>query len=168
MNSYYDASAGMIAGPVFAVVAVWLVVMLLCCVFAIVAYVFRSLSLYTIARRRGISNPWLSWLPVGCDWILGSISDQYKYLTQGKNQARRKVLMVLALITGICVAAVIALYVYLLVQIILMSQQYFTESQVTGAVMGPMLGMIPAALLSTVVGVVTFVFQQMCTVRITQ
>ena len=53
----------------------------LLCIFAawgigIGAYVLWSLGVYTIAKRRGIRKPWLSWIPVGNLWILGSISDQ--------------------------------------------------------------------------------------------
>ena len=63
----------------------------------IVNYVLRSLALQTIAKRRGLKNTWLSWIPVGQEWIIGSVSDQYKYLTEGKNQVRRKILLVLEL-----------------------------------------------------------------------
>ena len=44
----------------------------------IAVYVFTSLALYTIAKRRGINHPWLSWIPVANVWILGSIADQYR------------------------------------------------------------------------------------------
>ena len=44
----------------------------------IAAYVLTSWALYTIADRRGIKNPWLSWIPVVNCWIIGSLSDQYR------------------------------------------------------------------------------------------
>ena len=60
----------------------------------IAIYVFTALSLYTIARRRGISAPWLAWVPVANLWVLGSLSDQYRYLTQGQMKHKRIALLV--------------------------------------------------------------------------
>ena len=31
---------------------------------SIAGYVLTALALYTIARRRGLRNPWLAWIPV--------------------------------------------------------------------------------------------------------
>ena len=61
-------------------------IMLLC-------YIFQSVSLHTIAKRRGIKHPWLCWLPIGDVWILGSISDQYQYVAKGKVKNRRHTLV---------------------------------------------------------------------------
>lgn len=60
-----------------------------------VLYVVQALAMYRIAKYRGISNPWLAWVPIGNLWILGSLSDQYGYLTCGKIQHRRVILPVL-------------------------------------------------------------------------
>lgn len=65
---------------------------------AIVFAVLRSWALYTVAKRRGIRNAWLSWVPIGCDWILGSLSDQYQHLVKGKITSRRKILLTLHLV----------------------------------------------------------------------
>ena len=80
-------------------------------ILAIVGYVLRSISLYTIAKRRGIANPWLAWVPVINWWLLGSLSDQYQYVVKGKNTSRRKWLLVLnilknLLVTGFFVYAI--------------------------------------------------------------
>ena len=61
---------------------------------AVVVYVFQSIGLYTIAKRRGIQNPWLAWLPVGNYWIAGSIADQYRYVVKGEEMNRRTILLV--------------------------------------------------------------------------
>ena len=71
-------------------------------VYRIACYVLQAIGMYTIAKRRGIRHPWLSWLPIGDVWILGSISDQYQYIAKGKISNRRKVL--LGLMIGILVA----------------------------------------------------------------
>ena len=43
---------------------------------AVASYVLTALALYTVARRRGLKNPWLAWIPVASAWIVGSLSDQ--------------------------------------------------------------------------------------------
>ena len=43
-------------------------------------WVLEGIAYQTMARRRGLRHRWLVWLPVGRDWIQGSLSDQYQYL----------------------------------------------------------------------------------------
>lgn len=68
----------------------YLIIWLLLMGFSIVTYVFSSLGTYTIAKRRELNHPWMAWVPVLNMWILGSISDQYRYVTQGKVRNKRK------------------------------------------------------------------------------
>ena len=42
-------------------------------------YILSSLGLMRLAKRRGISSPWLSWIPVGNTWITGSLVDEYDF-----------------------------------------------------------------------------------------
>ena len=73
-------------------------------IMSIVIYVFTSLSFYTIAKRRGIRNPWMAWVPVANCWIVGSISDQYRYVAKGETKNKRKVLLILNIAS--CVLAI--------------------------------------------------------------
>ena len=66
---------------------------------SLAVYVFTALSLYTIARRRGLNCPWLAWIPVADLWLVGSLSDQYRYLTQGQVKHKRIVLLILKAVT---------------------------------------------------------------------
>ena len=61
--------------------------------FSVIAYILTGKSLSAIARRRGIDKPWLAWVPVGCDWLLGCISDQYRYVNFGEESNRRSKLL---------------------------------------------------------------------------
>lgn len=70
----------------------------------IAGYFLRSIGLHSIAKRRGINNPWLAWIPVAWVWILGSISDQFRYVTKAQVKNKRKTLLILNM-----VAAVLAL-----------------------------------------------------------
>ncbi len=59
----------------------------------IVSYVLTSMALYTIAQRREIQKAWLAWIPVFNCWILGSLSDQYRYVVKGQVKSKRKWLL---------------------------------------------------------------------------
>ena len=64
----------------------------------IAMYVLTSLGLYTIAKRRAISKAWLAWIPVVNCWIIGCISDQYRYVVKGQMKSRRKSLLTLSVV----------------------------------------------------------------------
>lgn len=70
-------------------VGIILISAVLVLVLAFVIWIFRSVALYSMAKRRWIKNPWLAWLPMGNDWILGSLADQYRYVTESRTQNRR-------------------------------------------------------------------------------
>ena len=81
--------------------------------FGIGMYVLTALGLYTIARRRGIKKAWLAWVPVVNCWLIGCISDQYRYVVKGQVKSRRKSLLMLTVIqmvlgTAAAVTAIIA------------------------------------------------------------
>lgn len=76
-------------------------------VLGVTSYVLSSLALYTLAQRRGIHKPWLAWIPVVKVWILGSLSDQYRYVSRGEVHSKRKSLLTLSILSGV-VAAVVA------------------------------------------------------------
>ncbi len=68
----------------------FLVFLLLVVVVALVAtYILHSVGLYAITKRRRIHHGWLAWIPIGNLWILGSVSDQYRYLVKGEIKNRR-------------------------------------------------------------------------------
>ena len=65
-------------------------------------WVLEGIAYQTMARRRGLRHRWLVWLPVGRDWIQGSLSDQYQYLVRGQIRSKRKVLSGLSLWGSFC------------------------------------------------------------------
>lgn len=93
-----DFSYAMFGSTYFTGKVVALVVSLIC-------YIFCSIGLYTIAKRRGIHNPWLAWIPVVNVWIVGSISDQYRYVTKGQIRNKRIVLLVMLIILRVSLFA---------------------------------------------------------------
>lgn len=77
--------------------------------FVVVAYVLEGKSLSAIARRRGIDRPWLAWVPVGSSWLLGAISDQYRYVSYGQVRNRRKLLAWLSALLHVAMAVFFAI-----------------------------------------------------------
>ncbi len=78
-----------------------LVFLLVMMVWALVCYVLTAAGFCAVAKRRGINNPWLAWIPIANYWIIGSISDQYQYVVKGKVTNRRKVLLILQIVSGV-------------------------------------------------------------------
>ena len=78
---------------------------------SVAIYVMQAISLNKIARRREIRHAWLAWLPIGWDWILGSVSDQYRYVVKGQVRSRRKILLGMDLLQLVCMPVWAVLWV---------------------------------------------------------
>lgn len=94
--------------------------------FSLLMWILRSLGLYTAAHRRGIKNPWMAWVPVAELWILGSLSDQYHYVAQGKVKNRRKWLIAVTILHAL---AVVAYFVVMVISVFNAMQQIFPMIQ---------------------------------------
>lgn len=73
----------------------------------IAMYVLTALGLYTIAKRRAINKAWLAWIPVINCWLVGCISDQYRYVVKGQVKAKRKSLLTLSILQIVLILAFI-------------------------------------------------------------
>ena len=74
------AAEGVIAGAAGLIIGIVLIVWLIAMAVAVGSYVLNAVGMYRIAKRRGIHNAWLSWVPVANVWLLGSISDHFQYV----------------------------------------------------------------------------------------
>ena len=127
----------------------------------IAIYVMRALSLYTIANRRGINHPWMSWVPVLDLWVLGCISDQFQYVVKGKEKNKRKWLLGL----NIALAVVyIVFFVFLgisLAGVIQGATGGMTERQMLESLLGPLMSvlvcLIPMVALAISVVVIRYI-----------
>ena len=97
-------------GVVFSVIST--VINLMGNALSIALYILGSLGLYSIAKRRKLNRPWLAWVPLGNAWIVGSLSDQYRYVKHGQIKNKRKILLIFDCATVVViVAAVVLLFV---------------------------------------------------------
>jgi len=69
MDIYYGA---LIATVIFTIIGV---------ILGIAAYVLTALGLYSIAKNRGMENPWLAWIPIAQFYIIGAIVKELKFGT---------------------------------------------------------------------------------------
>lgn len=88
----------------------YLLIVLIVSAIAIASYVLQAWSLHSIAKRRGIDNPWLAWIPVANSWLLGAIADHYRLTVQAKATRRRKILLGLHIAVLACSIVVCVTY----------------------------------------------------------
>ncbi len=109
---------------------------------SIASYVLTALALYTLAKRRGLNKPWLAWIPVADCWLLGSLSDQYRYVVKGENKGKRKALLTLSIISFVLALMIAILAVVMVVQGITGFTGNVSESQILEMILGPALGLL--------------------------
>ncbi|MBE7036381.1 MAG: hypothetical protein E7403_03705 [Ruminococcaceae bacterium] len=92
----------------------------------IAIYVLQSYALYKIAVKRKVSNPWISWIPLGSNWILGKIVESF----EKENGTRKKwssVLLTLSLAVIIaCIVGLLFSFVFALSEMIFHTTLYFS------------------------------------------
>lgn len=66
---------GTYAAALLGAAVVVLVVCLITLGICVTIYVLGALGAYKLAKRRGMTNAWLSWLPVGQEYILGKMAN---------------------------------------------------------------------------------------------
>ena len=159
--SYATASDGVMAAQMVQLL-LNLGISLISWVIAIACYVLLAISLYSIAKRRNIGNPWLAWLPLGNLWILGAISDQYQCCVKGKKTARRKWLLGMAIaasvLAGIIMLISVGVMVFMMVPAIFgMSEDLIVIFGIAAMVI-TLLCLLPIL----AVALVSLVMQYMC------
>lgn len=167
MGAYYgfDESALMDEEFLSLILGIYGVVLVFSLILGIACYILSALSVQQIARRRGLSNPWLAWLPVGSEWIIGSISDQYRYLVKGEVRNKRKALLGLSLTNLLSCVVTIVFAVALVIQTVVIAEQSMNQTLSDGAMasmlLAPTMGMTAAGCILSVVSIVLLVFRHM-------
>lgn len=135
--------------------------------FSLLVYVFMAISLYSMAKRRGIFRPWLAWLPVGNSYMLGCISDQYRSVVFNQRQSRRKLLMWLDIgqrVLSLLVGVMAILLLVKMFRLRVFDPQYIaglTEPQLMGLleeIMLPAMGLVLLCLPVLALSIVYMVF----------
>lgn len=112
----------------------------------IAMYILTSLALYTLASRRGLRHPWLSWVPVLNIWIIGSLSDQYRYVVKGEEKSKRKILLTLSIISTVIAAIITVLAIDVAAEVLTDAMYGMLDGDTWEDVIGPVLGILGFAL----------------------
>lgn len=67
-----SAEMGVLAG----FLVVYFIFLAFLLAFAAVAYVLQSIGFHTLAKKSGIENPWLAWIPVANFYIIGALAEK--------------------------------------------------------------------------------------------
>lgn len=138
-------------------IVIYLIIAAICVLWGIAAYVMTSLSVHTIAKRRNISKPWLAWIPVANVWTIGSLSDQYRYVTQGKITNKRKVLLGLYIAVIALLIVMMIPYVFIIMLAVGNVDSVMTDAQITQMMMCAV-GVLVLCLAAITVAIVHEVF----------
>ena len=157
----YEYSYAMDETMGIGMVIFWLIYMLVVIAFGIAAYVLRASGMHAIAKRRGIKNPWLSWIPVADYWLLGCISDQYQYVVKGRNKSKRKVLLALNIVNAVLAVIVLACYVVIIANAVTGAMNGAGEDEMMIGIMGPMMGALGTCIPMLGVSIALTVFRYM-------
>lgn len=109
---------------------------------SIALYILSAVGLYTIAKRRGLHQPWLAWIPVANIWLLGSVSDQYQYVVNGRIKSKRKVLLVLNSISAVLKIVLMTLAASAVFQLFMGVANGYQEEHLVSSALSSALGMV--------------------------
>ena len=91
-------------------------------------------------------NPWLAWIPVARVYLLGSLSDQYCYILRRQRHSRRKVLLVLAILSAVLSMAALVMGVMVAVGAVGGVLGGHHGRYILEAMMGPLVGLMGLSL----------------------
>lgn len=128
---------------------------------SVATYVLSAMGLYTVASRRGIRNPWMAWIPVLNVWLLGSLSDQYRYVVKGQEKNKRKTLLILNLINLVLGLVVIALLTLMIVAAVRSEMGYFREDALLKQILRYAIAMGSAGMIMMGTGIAAAVIRYM-------
>lgn len=142
----YPSVSDMMPAGFAAFWAIYFAYILLVYGLSILMYVLRAIGMYSIAKRRGIKSPWMAWVPVVDQYLLGSISDQYHYVVKGENKSKRKALLTLNIIMWVLYIAMMAMYGVVMFNMVTGAIDGMSESAMLEVIIGPTIGMLGISL----------------------
>ena len=77
-------------------------------------YLLESIGVYKMAKSAEIKNPWLSFVPVGRNWVFGTLAEKYKK-KNGTKSARFGI--ILPVLEGIVLIEAIALTIFTVISV---------------------------------------------------
>lgn len=120
-------------------------------------YVLSALALYTIAKRRGINKPWLAWIPVVNVWLIGSISDQYRYVVKGEIRSKRKTLLILNILNMVMYVLMFVFLILMIVGLVRSEMYNYSEDAALMEIMRSAIGTVCVAVIVMGISIATMI-----------
>ena len=92
---------------------VYLIALAVILIVAVVNYVFKSLALYTLAKRMGKANPWLAWIPFARVYLQGELAETIPLKTKAITRPGIWLLVVPLVLDAIMIALYVVLVLIL-------------------------------------------------------
>ncbi len=126
-------------------------------ILGIIFYIFSSIGLYTIAKRRGIRGAGWAWVPLGNLWILGSIADQYDFITRHVKKKQRHLLLWLSIAIIILILIITPTFIAFLINAAQRSFSSFSTDAFLGTVVVMLICYIALLALAIISSVFTYI-----------
>lgn len=120
-------------------------------------YVLSALALYTIAKRRGINKPWLAWIPVVNVWLIGSISDQYRYVVKGEIRSKRKTLLILNILNMVMYVLMFVFLILMIVGLVRSEMYNYSEDAALMEIMRSAIGTVCVSVIVMGISIATMI-----------
>lgn len=153
MGGTVTSSENLALGVIFAFVFIYLLLFGI----LIATYILQSLSLHTLARRRGIASPWLAWLPYGNYWIIGSLARDYD---KQNNIQRRwdKTLLTLSIVFSASYLIIYFAVIFgTLITMLNMDAATMPEETAVAIVLVVFSAFIPIVIIATALQIITYI-----------
>ncbi len=142
--------------PILGVVIVLLYLLILAV--GIVDYVLSSIGIHGLGKRRGVSYPWLAWIPVARSRALGAIADEY----DGQRGLKKRWGITLLTLSIICTAGFVIAYSFFVIMMISLAGSVTGEEETIALVL---LMYIPLLVIG-VIGIVQTICSSICVYKI--
>ncbi len=82
--------------------ALYVIIIAIALAASLTTYILNSIGLMTIAKNRGIKNPWMAWIPFASSYLFGVVSDDINRY-KGKQTKHSKILLGLEIASIVCI-----------------------------------------------------------------
>lgn len=128
---------------------------------AIAAYVLSSMTFYTVACRRGLNHPWLAWIPVVKNYLIGSVSDQYRYVVRRERKNKRGILLALSILRAVLGAIALGLLIAVISRGVRGFMWDYSERRIMEEIMESVAGLIYMSLPLCAVSIAYWILRYM-------
>lgn len=73
-NDYYDYGSPYMETTLIGIMMIFVIIMLVCAIFALLSYILKGVGMYTMAKRQGMDYAWLAFVPFARTYLHGELA----------------------------------------------------------------------------------------------